>query len=231
MTTSPRRHAAPSDEHVRSLYESTAGDEKHSSSSASVIDVLTVLYGRVLRHRPSEPAWEGRDRFLLSKGHGPLALYSILAAHGYFPEAELGSFLALDSRLGGHPDRLKVPGVEISTGSLGHGVPMAVGVALGLRAKDSDRRVYVLLGDGEANEGSVWESILLAGSLRLANLSAILIDNDTSAIDLGDMVAKLEAFGWSASRAPSHDHAALQAGLQATDPVRPSALVVDWSRP
>lgn len=223
-----RSKGTPDASSVRRLFDSTAGDEKHGPSAASVFDVLCVLYGRVLHHRPEDPGWEGRDRFLLSKGHGPLALYSVLAAHGYFPPAELDTFLAFDSRLGGHPDRRKVPGVEISTGSLGHGVPMAVGVALGLRAKASDSRVYVLLGDGEANEGSVWESLLLAGSLGLGNLSAILVDNHSSVVDLGDPAAKFRAFGWTAGTAPAHDHAALEAGLRRTDATRPSALVVDW---
>ncbi len=175
-----RPRSGPALSHVRALMDTTAGDEKHDPSALSILDVTWLLYDRILRHDPGNPRNEGRDRFLVSKGHGPLALYSVLAAWGYFPEAELTTFLARGSRLGGHPDRNLVPGVEISTGSLGHGVPMAVGVALALKAKGNENHVFVLLGDGEANEGSVWESLLAAGSLGLGNLTAILINNHTS---------------------------------------------------
>lgn len=224
----PATRSRPPLAHVRALFDETAGDEKHDSSALSVLDVVWLLYDRILRHDPRRPRWEGRDRFLLSKGHGPLALYSVLAGNGYLPEAELATFLAWGSRLGGHPDRNLVPGVEISTGSLGHGVPMAVGVALALRARRSDARVFVLLGDGEANEGSVWESLLAAGSLGLDNLSAILVDNHSSTPALGDIPAKFEAFGWTARPARSNDHAALEAALRHRAPGRPSAVVVDW---
>jgi len=223
-----RQRGGPSLGHVRALMDATAGDEKHDPSALSVLDPLWVLYDRVLRHDPARPRWQDRDRFLLSKGHGPLALYAILAGWGYFPEAELGTFLQRGSRLGGHPDRNLVPGVEVSTGSLGHGVPMAVGVSLALRARRSARRVYVLLGDGEANEGSVWESILVAGSLRLSNLTAILVDNHSSTPRLGDAAAKLEAFGWAAEAVPAVDHAALAAALRRQVPDRPVAVVADW---
>jgi transketolase len=230
-TPRPRsQHERPTFATVRDLFEETSGDEKHDPSSRSTLDVLWVLYDRVLRHDPSDPAWPDRDRFLLSKGHGPLALFAVLASWGYFPTSEMHTFMAFGSRLGAHPDRRLVPGIEISTGSLGHGVPMAAGVALALRAKRSDRRVFVLLGDAEANEGSVWESFLLAGSQHLDNLTAIFIDNHSSTPDLGDIQAKLEAFGWVASRARASDHEGLVAGLEARDAGRPTALVVDWQR-
>jgi transketolase len=221
----------PAFEDVRDLFERTSGDEKHDPSSRSTLDVLWVLYDRVLRHDPGDPSWPDRDRFLLSKGHGPLALYTVLASWGYFSTTELNTFMAFGSRLGAHPDRRLVPGVEVSTGSLGHGVPMAVGVALALRAKRSDRHVFVLLGDAEANEGSVWESFLLAGSQHLGNLTAIWIDNHSSTPDLGDLPAKLEVFGWAPTRTSAADHDGLEAGLRAHDDARPSALIVDWRRP
>jgi transketolase len=227
-TADTARRTDASYESVRELFELTSGDEKHDPSSRSILDVVWVLYDRVLRHDPADPRSEDRDRLIVSKGHGPLALYAVLAARGFFPQEELSTFLAWGSRLGGHPDRHKVPGVEASTGSLGHGVPMAVGVALALRAKASDRRVFVLMGDGECSEGSVWESLLLAGSLGLERLTGIVIDNDTSSRPLGDLVAKLEAFGWAAVRAPARDHAALEVGLRALTPGRPTALVVEW---
>jgi transketolase len=218
----------PSLEHVRDLFETTAGDEKHDPSARSVLDVIWLLYDRVLRHDPADPKWDGRDRFLLSKGHGPLATYAVLAAWGYLPEAELDTFLARGSRLGGHPDRNLVPGIEVSTGSLGHGVPMSLGVALALRAKHRDAHVYVLLGDGEANEGSVWETLLAAGSLGLDNLSAIFIDNHSSTPSLGDIRSKFVAFGWEADVARNDDHAGLERGLRLRAAGRPCALVVDW---
>jgi len=218
----------PTLEHVRGLFDETAGDEKHDPSAQSVLVPLWVLYDRVLRHDPADPAWAERDRFLLSKGHGPLALYAILAAWNYFPEAELGTFLQRGSRLGGHPDRTLVPGIEISTGSLGHGVPMAVGVALALRAREAANHVYVLLGDGEANEGSVWEAVLAAGSLGLSNLTAILINNHSSTPDLGDLAAKLAAFGWAATTVAATDVEAIEAGLRSRAANRPSVVVADW---
>src|SRR5215472_1493911 len=146
-------------EHLMTL---ATGDEKHDKSAHSTLDVLWVLYDRVLRYDPKQPRSEQRDRFVLSKGHGPLALYAILADKGFFPAVALGTFLRYDSILGGHPDRNKVPGVEASTGSLGHGLPMAVGMALALRAKRSDRRVFALIGDGECNEGTIWEAAMVA---------------------------------------------------------------------
>lgn len=222
------RSPGPSLERVRRLFDETAGDEKHDPSALSVLVPLWLLYDRVLRHDPANPGWADRDRFLLSKGHGPLALYATLAAWGYFPEAELGTFMERGSRLGGHPDRNLVPGIEISTGSLGHGVPMAVGVSLALRARRSASRVFVLLGDGEANEGSVWESVFVAGSLGLSNLTAILIDNHSSTPRLGDAGAKLEAFGWAATTVPGADQAAIASALRLREQDRPVAVVVDW---
>ena len=147
------------------------------------MSVLWVLYDRILRYDADNPRSEERDRFIMSKGHGPLALYAVLAHKGFFSEQELTRFMQWDGILGGHPDRKRVPGVEVSTGSLGHGFPMAIGVALGLKAKQIDRRVYVLIGDGETNEGSIWEAVLLAGNLDLANLTTILIDNRSSSRD------------------------------------------------
>ncbi len=220
--------SARSLQEIEEFMELAPGDEKHDPAARSTLDVLWVLYDRVLRYDPTRPRWEGRDRFLLSKGHGPISLYAILAAKGFFPVDWLADFLTWEGRLGGHPDRNLVPGIEISTGSLGHGVPMAVGVALALRAKRSDAHVFVLLGDGEANEGSMWESLLLGGNLGLDNLTAILIDNHTSSRDLGDLPAKFGVFGWTAFEANATDHDALESALRQRRPGRPTALVVDW---
>ena len=186
-------------EQLMTLMNLTSGDKKHDPSAHSTLGVLSVLYDRILHYDAANPRSEDRDRFIVSKGHGPLVLYAILALKGFFPASELTKFLAWDGILGGHPDRNRVPGVEASTGSLGHGFPMAIGVALALKAKGIDRRVYVLIGDGESNEGSVWEAVLLAGDLGLSNLTAILIDNRSSSRDLGDIAAKFQAFRWQAA--------------------------------
>lgn len=213
--------------HIDRLMDLASGDEKHDPSTRSTLDVLWVLFDRVLRYDPADPRSEDRDRFLMSKGHGPLALYAIMADKGFFPAEELTRFLAWDGILGGHPDRSRVPGIEVSTGSLGHGFPMAVGVALALRAKRVDRRVFVLIGDGEANEGSVWETALLAGSLELPHLTAILIDNGSSTRPLGDVAAKFAAFGWAARTVDGRDHEAIYGALTTPDPVRPSIVVAE----
>jgi transketolase len=203
------------------------GDEKHDASSYSTLDVIQVLY-EVLRVDPDNPTWEKRDRFLLSKGHGPLAYYAVLAHNGFFPPEELSRFMTWDGILGAHPDRLQVPGVEASTGSLGHGLPMAVGVAYALRARLlHDQRVFVLTGDAELNEGSNWEAIMHAGSARLENLTLIVVDNRSSSIRLGRIADKLRVFGWDASTVDGRDHDALRAAYRhrADTPTAVVALV------
>jgi transketolase len=205
------------------------GDEKHSSSATSTLDVLYVLYEHVLRVDPSRPDWEERDRFLLSKGHGPMAFYAVLAAKGFFPVEELPRFLAWEGRLGGHPDRLQVPGVEVSTGSLGHGLPLAVGVAYALRAKGLDRRVFVLTGDAELNEGTNWEAILHAGARQLGNLTLVVVDNRSSSVRMAPIAGKLAAFGWDAEVVDGRDHEALRGAL-GPRPDRPRAVVAEIER-
>ena len=200
----------------------------HPSSSWSAVEVLVALYfGGILRYRPQEPLWPQRDRFILSKGHGPLVLYAILAQKGFFPPEELTKFLSWEGILGGHPDRLRVPGIEASTGSLGHGLPMAIGVALGLIAKKNNRRVYVLIGDGEANEGSIWEAVLLAGDLRLSNLTAILIDNRSSSRDLGDIAEKFKTFGWDTKTVDGWDEEAIADALSSPANHQPSLVIAE----
>ncbi|MBN1583706.1 MAG: transketolase [Anaerolineae bacterium] len=209
------------------LMDLASGDEKHNPSAYSTLEVLWVLYDRVLNYDASNPRSEDRDRFILSKGHGPLVLYAILAQKGFFAASELETFLEWEGILGGHPDRNRVPGVEASTGSLGHGFPMAIGVALGLKAKGIGRRVYVLIGDGETNEGSVWETILLAGNLGLSNLTAILIDNRSSTRDLGDLAVKFETFGWQARAIDGRDKDAIENALLSPAADRPSVVIAE----
>lgn len=209
------------------LMNLTSGDKKHDPSAHSTMGVLSVLYNRILHYDAANPRSDDRDRFILSKGHGPLALYAILVQKGFFPVYELERFLSWDGILGGHPDRNQVPGVEASTGSLGHGFPMAIGVALALKAKGIKRRTYVLIGDGETNEGSVWEAVLLAGNLRLANLTTILIDNRSSSMDLGDIAAKFTSFGWKADTVDGRDEDAIEKALSNPATDRPSLVVAE----
>jgi transketolase len=211
-------------EELLELIAGARGDEKHDASSFSTLDAVLVLY-EVLRVDPADPEWEERDRFLLSKGHGPLAYYAVLAHNGFFPPEELKRFMRWDGILGAHPDRLQVPGVEVSTGSLGHGLPQAVGVAYALRARGLDeQRVFVLTGDAELNEGSNWEAIMHAGSAQLANLTLIVVDNRSSSIRLGEIADKVRPFGWDASTVDGRDHDALRAAyVHRSD--KPTAVV------
>lgn len=209
------------------LQAAARAGEGHVPSAFSVLDILWVLYSQVLRHDPANPGWKERDRFVLSKGHASLALYAVLARQGYFPEAELENFGAFGAMLGGHPCRLKVPGVECSAGSLGHGLPMAVGLALGLRLRGLPGRVFALIGDGEANEGSVWESLLLAAHHKLSKLCVIVDVNHSTdrALDLGDLVGKFAAFGFRVQSVDGHDHHALLQAMSEPPGDRPQALL------
>jgi transketolase len=200
---------------LRELMTLQTGDEKHGASATSTLDVLHVLYDRVLRVDPASPGWEGRDRFLLSKGHGPMAFYAVLAHAGYFPEDELPRFLRRGGILGAHPDRDLVPGVEVSTGSLGHGLALAVGVVHALRAHGLiEPRVFVLCGDAELNEGSNWSAILYAGSRPLGNLTLIVVDNRSGVVPMGSIAEKVAAFGWSTTTIDGRHHDEIESALR-----------------
>ena len=149
------------------------GGRGHIGPALSLVEIIRVLYDDFLRHDPAKPAWRERDRFILSKGHGCLALYAVLADKGFFAVGELDRFCHFDSFLGGHPETV-VPGVEASTGALGHGLSIGLGMALAARMTGRDSKVYVLMGDGEINEGSVWEAAACADKHRLSNLTAII---------------------------------------------------------
>src|SRR3989338_1772456 len=151
-----------------------AGKRGHIGASLSLVEMMRVLYDDILRYDSKKPHWEKRDRCILSKGHGCLALYVLLAEKGFFPESELLKFCKADGILGGHPEH-KVPGVEVSTGSLGHGLSMGVGMAINGRYEKADHRIFVIIGDGESNEGSIWEAALCAAKHRLSNLT-VLVD-------------------------------------------------------
>jgi len=195
------------------------GDEKHDASATSTLDVLWVLYDQVLRVTPDFLDDPGRDRFLLSKGHGPAAYYAVLAAKGFIPESWLIDFGSASSPLGYHPDRSLIPGVEIASGSLGHGLPLGVGVAHGLLAQGLVvPRVYVLVGDAELDEGSNSEAIVYAGAVGLPNLTVVAVDNQSSSYGWGPggIEAHFAVAGWSVTRVSGREHGALEAAFMVT---------------
>jgi len=184
----------------------------HPGGSLSATDIVATLYFHELRHKPEEPGWPDRDRFVLSKGHAAPVLYAALAGSGYFPKDDLWTLRKIDSHLQGHPDMRKTPGVEISTGSLGMGFSTAVGMALGLRLDKRPSRVYALIGDGESQEGIIWEASMFAAQHKLDNLVGILdynnlqIDGKVSDIvDIQPAAEKWSAFGWHAIKIDGHD--------------------------
>ncbi|MFE7705945.1 transketolase [Streptomyces sp. NPDC057486] len=203
------------------------GDEKHGPAATSTLDALWVLYDQVLRVTPDTTEAPDRDRFLLSKGHGPMAYYAVLAAHGFFDEELLPGFGGYESPLGHHPDRMLVPGAEIGSGSLGHGLPLAVGSVLGLRAQGlTQPRVWVLIGDAELDEGSNHEAIAYAGPAGLEQLHTLVIDNASATFGWpGGIASRFEAAGWSAETVDGHDHEALYAAYTAPHPGQPRAVV------
>ncbi|HET8909075.1 MAG TPA: thiamine pyrophosphate-dependent enzyme [Ktedonobacterales bacterium] len=210
---------------IERLMGLTTGDEKHDASAASTLHVIWTLYDRVMRYDPKHPRSPDRDRFVLSKGHGPVAFYAVLADKGFFPADELRRFMTWDSILGAHPDRNQVPGAEVSTGSLGHGLPMAAGMALALRIQRSESRVFALVGDGECNEGSIWESALLAGHLGLGNLTCIVVNNYSSTPNLGDIAAKFAQFGWETTTVNGRDLDEIETALQRQCVSQPTTVV------
>lgn len=189
----------------------------HLGASYSLMEILRVLYEDILHYDPVRPKWEKRDRFILSKGHGCLALYVVLAEMGFFPEAELWKFCKADGILGGHPDAHKIPGIEASTGALGHGLSVGVGMALAGRTGGSSHRVFVVVGDGECNEGSIWEAALSAGNRGLSNLCILVdynkqqsYDTTYSVQDLEPFTDKWKSFGFAVGEVDGHDVAALR---------------------
>lgn len=239
LRAAPRIATPPLD--ARSLYLRrlvvaglVGGGRGHLGSALSLIEMLRVLYDDVLAFDPNRPKWDDRDRMILSKGHGCLALYAILADKGFFPVAEIDRFCHFDSMLGGHPEASKIPGVEASTGALGHGLPIALGMALAARMKGKRHKVFAIMGDGEINEGSVWEAALSAGKHRVSNLTAIVDYNKLQSYGrtadvqpLEPLADKWKAFGFAVREVDGHDVAALQR-LFASLPFafdRPSAIV------
>jgi transketolase len=205
---------------IRAVYHARAG---HLGGPLSAADFLAALYFHELRIRPDEPSWPDRDRFVLSKGHSSIGLYSAMALRGYFPVEELLTFDAAHSRLQGHPDMSRLPGLDMSTGSLGMGISAAMGMALGARLTGKDVRAFVMLGDGECQEGEVWEAANAAPHYKLDNLVAIIDHNKLQQYGWpgdgpdgrippqvpGEMAAKWAAFGWRVLEVDGHDMAAI----------------------
>ncbi|MBE2269525.1 MAG: transketolase [Anaerolinea sp.] len=184
----------------------------HPGPSLSIVELLVTLYFHEMRLTPDDPKWADRDRFVLSKGHGALGLYAVLSRRGFFPRDELFTFESLGSRLQGHPDTLLTPGVELSTGSLGQGLSVAAGIAIGARLLGKETRAYCLLGDGETEEGNVWEAAMSAAKFKLDNLVALVDWNGLQGgvtlevmPSLEPYNAKWEAFGWHVIDIPGHD--------------------------
>ena len=179
----------------------------HIPSAFSIIDIVSALYQEFLKYDSKNPNWEDRDYFILSKGHGCMALYTVLAKYGFIDESVLKS-KSLETRiLGGHADCNKINGVEASTGSLGHGNGIAAGIALGLKIQEKKNKVIALVGDGECNEGTMWETALIASNLRLGNL-CVIVDNNKSAenvLPVPNIKQKWEAFGWEAYEIDGHN--------------------------
>lgn len=213
---------------VDELITLMTGDEKHSAAATSTLDVLRVLYERVLDVSPDRVDDPRRDRFYLSKGHGPMAYYAVLAERGFVPQEWLAGWTTYDSPLGFHPDRNLVPGVEISSGSLGHGLPLAVGTALGLRAQGIGSRVVVLVGDAELDEGSNHEALELAAALELDSLTVVVIDNASSSYAVrGRIERRFEVEGWHTVRVDGRDHDLLEKALSHREIGRPNAVVAE----
>lgn len=211
------------------LQASFNSKEGHLPSAFSILDILYVLYNTILKVDPTNPNDILRDRFFLSKGHASLGLYAILADRGFFDIEELNSFGKFSSMLGGHPDCNKIPGVEASTGSLGHGLPIATGVAMALKINKNNARVFVIVGDGECNEGTIWETALLASNHNLNNLTCIVDYNHSNdrALLLGDLSEKFKSFGWNTAEVEGHNHDALFEKLNIKHPSKPTVIIAN----
>ncbi len=216
------------EETLQSLFGRMTGDEKHGWAAASTQSALWVLYDRVLNVSPANIDDPDRDRFYLSKGHGPMAYYAVLAAKGFIEPETLNTWREFGSPLGMHPDRTLAPGVEISSGSLGHGLALGVGTALGLRAQGRRSRVVVLMGDGEFDEGSNHEAMAIAGRLGLDRVTAVVIDNSSASHGWpGGIARRFTMEGWQATTVDGRDHDELYQALTLEPDGRPQAVVAE----
>jgi len=220
---------------IRSVHHAQGG---HVGGPLSAVEVLVSLYFSELRIDPHNPSWEGRDRFILSKGHSAIGLYSVLAERGFFPVEELMTFDSIDSRLQGHPDMKLTPGIDMSSGSLGQGLSAGIGMALGARMLGKDFRTYVMIGDGESQEGQIWEAAFIASRYKLDNLVAILDYNKvqqfgwqypTSLSPIDNPAQKFEAFGWHTIEIDGHNFQEILDALDTAKKVtgKPTILIAN----
>lgn len=244
MPHDPTAKAAATDDRVRQIRQRATwmrrrslqmvfeAGQGHPGGDMSATDVLATLYFGVLRHDPAAPQDPARDRFVMSKGHCTGALYTALAGAGFFPEDDLSTYLRPGSRLNGHPNRNYLPGVETNTGPLGHGLPVGVGIAVAAQIDDAGYRTFVLTGDGELQEGSMWEAAMFAGHRKLAGLTVIVDRNhlqqgarteETNALE--PLADKWRAFGWDVADVDGHDHSALLAALEAPAAGKPRCII------
>lgn len=205
-----------------SLMMTHRAGSSHIGTNLSMADLLAVLYGKTLRIDPARPDWDERDRFILSKGHGCAALYAALAERGFFPVQRLESFYGNGCQLAGHATHTSAPGIEVSTGSLGHGLPLGTGISMALRRSGSEARIFVMMSDGECDEGSTWESILFSAQHGLDNLVAVVDYNKIQSLgsvrevmDLEPFADKWQAFGWSVREIDGHDLGQIEQALTA----------------
>lgn len=212
------------------------GQKGHYGGSLSAADLVAALYFCKMNHDPQNPKWDKRDRFILSKGHAAPVQYAALAECGYFPKSEFANYKNLDAMLQGHPDMHKTPGVEANTGSLGQGLSLGIGMALGLKKDKLKSKVYVIMGDGELGEGQIWEAATVAPHYKLDNLVAIIDKNKVQAmgftcdrINQGDLASKWRAFGWEVFETDGHNIESIVAALDASDKVKgkPSVIIAD----
>ncbi len=218
------------------FYTAFHGNTGHLASAFSTVEILYVLYfKKILRYKADNPDWDIRDKFIMSKGQGSLALYVVLSKAGYFPESELRTFCRPMSKLGGEPKLRDIPGVEASTGSLGHGLPFAAGIAMAHKTLGNPGRVYVLIGDGECQEGSVWETAMSAYNFRLDNLIVLMDNNKLQAMDsvkelmrIDDWSGKWKEFGWSVLEVNGHSVSELEAALREhPEPNKPKIIIAN----
>lgn len=216
---------------VEMSYESKTGE---SGPALSISDILSVLYFKILNINPKKPNHPNRDRFILSKGHGASALYATLALKGFFPKSHLKKYRTDDGIFHLHPCSVAAPGIEVSTGSLGHGLSIGAGIAITLKKQYPDRKVFVLVGDGECNEGSIWEAAMFASTHNLHNLIVIIDDNKfqgfgaTAEVHTMDLAKKWKAFGWDVFRSDGHNHDELESVIKvARDSSRPAVVIAN----
>lgn len=206
----------------------------HIGSILSIVDIVAVLYNDIMNINPQNPLHNNRDRFILSKGHAGVAIYAALAELTFFPKEELYDYCKDNTYLSAHISHINVPGVEFSTGSLGHGISVAVGMAMAAKLDNKKHRIFVIIGDGECNEGSIWEAALFANHNQLSNLTVIIDHNKLQSLDLCektltllDLKDKWRSFGWNVLKVDGHNHDELRMALNETNSIKPTCIIAD----